>query len=187
MRGKPVWSIGLIAMLVVGAGVAKAQVTVTAPASAAPADDGNWVMPAKNYASTRYSELDQINTQTVAGLRVEFTFSTGMVRGHEAAPLVADDRMYIVTPFPNHIYALDLTKPGAPVKWKYEPKPVSAAQGVACCDVVNRGAAYANGKVFFNTLDNQTLAVDAQTGKEVWRAQLGDINKGETMTMAPLV
>src|SRR3954462_7121803 len=154
MRGKPVslLSIGLIVSLLMGAGVAMAQSPVTAPVSAAPADDGNWVMPAKNYASTRYSELDQINTQTVAGLRVAFTFSTGLVRGHEAAPLVADGTMYIVNPFPNPVYGLDLTKPGASVKWKYEPKPVSAAQGVACCDFVNRGAALADGRLFFNTL-----------------------------------
>jgi PQQ-dependent dehydrogenase (methanol/ethanol family) len=150
-------------------------------------EDGQWLMPAKDYASTRFSGLDQINVENAKDLKPAFTFSTGLVRGHEAAPLVVGNTMYIVTPYPNYLYALDLTKPGAPVKWKYEPKPVPASQGVACCDVVNRGAAYANGKVFFNTLDNQTIAVDAQTGKEVWRAQLGDINKGETMTMAPLV
>jgi PQQ-dependent dehydrogenase (methanol/ethanol family) len=187
MRGKPVLSIGLIASLLMGAGVAMAQSPVTAPVSAAPADDGNWVMPAKNYASTRYSELDQINIGTVVGLRVEFTFSTGLVRGHEAAPLVAAGTMYIVTPFPNYVYALDLTKPGAPVKWKYEPKPMSAAQGVACCDFVNRGAALSDGRLFFNTLDNRTVALDAASGAELWETSLGDINKGETMTMAPLV
>ncbi|HEX6912283.1 MAG TPA: PQQ-dependent dehydrogenase, methanol/ethanol family, partial [Longimicrobium sp.] len=95
--------------------------------------------------------------------------------------------MYIVTPFPNHLYALDLTKPGAPTKWVYKPKPEAAAQGVACCDVVNRGAAYDDGKIFYNTLDNHTVAVDALTGKEIWKTRLGDINKGETITMAPLV
>src|SRR3954452_21147883 len=122
MRGKPLLSIGLIATLLMGVGVAMAQSPVTAPVSAAPADDGNWVMPAKNYASTRYSELDQINTGTVAGLRVEFTFSPGLVRAHEAPRLVADGTMYIVTRFLNYVYALHLTNPGAPVKWKYEPK-----------------------------------------------------------------
>jgi glucose dehydrogenase len=110
-----------------------------------------------------------------------------VLRGQEAAPLVVGSTMYVVTPYPNILYALDLTKPGAPAKWKYEPKPLAAAQGVACCDVVNRGAAYADGKIFYNTLDNQTVAVDANTGKEVWRTKLGDINNGETITMAPLV
>jgi hypothetical protein len=76
-----------------------------------------------------------------------------VTRGHEAAPLVIGSTMVIVTPYPNIVYALDLAKPGATVKWKFEPKPLAEAQGVACCDVVNRGAAYADGRVFFNTLD----------------------------------
>jgi PQQ-dependent dehydrogenase (methanol/ethanol family) len=95
--------------------------------------------------------------------------------------------MYIVTPYPNIVYALDLSKPEAAVKWKYEPKPAAAAQGVACCDVVNRGAAYADGKIVFNTLDVHTIALDAVSGKEIWKTKLGEINKGETMTMAPLI
>ncbi len=112
------------------------------PASAAPKDDGQWTMPAKNYAATRFSELDQINGGNVANLRVEFTFSTGVNRGQEAAPLVVNNTMYIVTPYPNILFALDLTKPGAPLKWEYQPHPAVASQGVACCDVVNRGAAF---------------------------------------------
>jgi PQQ-dependent dehydrogenase (methanol/ethanol family) len=152
-----------------------------------PADDGQWTMPAKDYASTRFSSLDQINATNAANLKVAWTFSTGNTRGHEAAPLVVGGTMYIVSPYPNILYALDLTKPGAPAKWAFQPKPNASSQGVACCDLVNRGAAYADGKIFFNTLDNQTIAVDANTGAEVWRAQLGDINKGETITMAPLV
>lgn len=150
-------------------------------------DDGQWVMAPKNYASTRFSTLDQITTANVRNLKIAWTFSTGLTRGHEAAPLIVNNTMYIVTPYPNDLYALDLTKPGAPMKWKYEPKPVPASQGVACCDVVNRGAAYYNGKIIYNTLDVQTVAVDANTGKEIWRTRLGDINQGESMTMAPLV
>jgi PQQ-dependent dehydrogenase (methanol/ethanol family) len=150
-------------------------------------EDGQWVMPAKDYASTRYSGLDEINTDNVKNLKVAWTFSTGLVNGHEAAPLVVGDTMYVVTPFPNYLYALDLTQPGAPVKWKYDPKPAAAAQGVACCDLVNRGCAYSNGKIYYNTLDNHTVCVDAGTGKEVWKTKLGDINLGESMTMAPLV
>lgn len=150
-------------------------------------DDGQWVMAPKNYASTRFSTLNQITTANVSSLKLAWTFSTGLTRGHEAPPLVVNNTMYLVTPYPNDLFALDLTKPGAPMKWKYEPKPVPSSQGVACCDVVNRGAAYYKGKIIYNTLDVQTVAVDAKTGKEVWRTQLGDINRGESMTMAPLV
>jgi len=114
-------------------------------------------MPAKNYASTRFSGLEDINTGNVAALKVAWSFSTGLVRGHEAAPIIANNTMFIVTPFPNIVYALDLTQTGGPVKWKYEPNPQSSSQGVACCDVVNRGGVYADGKLFFNTLDNNTI------------------------------
>jgi PQQ-dependent dehydrogenase (methanol/ethanol family) len=144
-------------------------------------------MPAKNYASTRFSGLEDINTGNVAALKLAWSFSTGLLRGHEAAPIIANKTMFIVTPFPNIVYALDLTQTGGPVKWKYEPNPQSSAQGVACCDVVNRGGVYSDGKFFFNTLDNNTIALDAATGKELWRTKVGDINQGESMTMAPLV
>jgi PQQ-dependent dehydrogenase (methanol/ethanol family) len=158
----------------------------TGAQSANEPEDGQWLMPAKNYASTRFSGLDQINSDNVRSLKVAWTFSTGVNRGHEAAPLVVGDTMYVVTPYPNILYALDLRNPGA-TKWKYEPDPVAASQGVACCDLVNRGAAFYDGKIFYNTLDAHTVAVDAVTGKEIWKTQVGDINKGETTTMAPLV
>ncbi len=159
---------------------------VPAPSAARP-EDGQWTMPARDYASTRYSGLAEINAGNAASLRPVFTFDTGVVRGHEAAPLVVGSTMYIVTPFPNIVYALDLTRPNDPVKWEFRPRPVAAAQGVACCDVVNRGAVFADGRLFFNTLDGQTFALDAESGREIWRARLGNINLGETITMAPLV
>ena len=144
-------------------------------------------MPGKDYAATRFSGLPEINPANVKDLSLAFTFSTGTNKGFEAPPLVVNGTMYIVTPFPNYLYALDLTKPGAPAKWTFKPKPAAASQGVACCDVVNRGAVYDDGKIFFNTLDGQTFAVDANSGQMVWRTKLGDIQKGETVTMAPLV
>jgi lanthanide-dependent methanol dehydrogenase len=150
-------------------------------------DEGQWVMAAKNYAATRYSALNEITTANVKQMGVAWTFSTGVTAGHEGSPLVVGDTMYLVSPWPNILYAFDLTKPGAPVKWQYDPKPLGAAKGVACCDMVNRGAAYASGAIFFNTLDGRTIAVDAVTGQERWVTQLADINRGETMTMAPLV
>lgn len=151
------------------------------------ANEREWTMPAKDYASRRFSTLRQITAENVAQLKPVITFSTGINRGHEAAPIVVNNTMYIVTPYPNVLYALDLTKPGAPTKWKYDPKTTSHAQGVACCDVVNRGCTYSEGKIYFNTLDGRAIAVDAESGEEVWTAQLANINKGETITMAPLV
>lgn len=166
---------------------ASSNATAASSAAGAPADDGQWLLATKDYGNTRFSGLDQINAQNINQLKLAWTFSTGSVRGQEAGPLVVNNTMYIVTPFPNYLFALDLTKPGAPMKWRYDPKPSASAQGVACCDVVNRGAAYANGRIFYNTLDAYTVAVDANTGREIWRTKLGEINRGETITMAPLV
>ena len=150
-------------------------------------EDGQWLMAAKDYANTRFSGLDQINSRNVANLKVAWTFSTGLPAGHEAAPLVAGSTMYLVTPFPNILYALDLTQPGAPMKWRYDPKPSLSAKGVACCDHVNRGAAFYNGRIYYNTLDGYAVSVDANSGKEAWKTKIADINKGETITMAPVV
>ncbi|HKO46121.1 MAG TPA: PQQ-dependent dehydrogenase, methanol/ethanol family [Polyangiaceae bacterium] len=150
-------------------------------------DDGQWTMPAKNYENTRFSALNQITSSNAQNLRLVWTQSTGVERGHEAAPLVVGTTMYVVTPYPNHLLAFDLTSPGSRAKWTYRPATVPAAQGVACCDVVNRGAAYYRGRIHFNTLDAQSVAVDATTGEELWRVKLGDITRGETITMAPLV
>lgn len=152
-----------------------------------PPDDGQWLQAQKDFANSRYSALAQINLSNIDQLKAATTFSTGFVNGHEATPLVAGDSMYLVTPFPNVLYALDLKQPGGATKWVYRPNPDPAAQGVACCDVVNRGAAFADGKVILNTLDNHTIAVDANSGEELWNTKLGDINKGETITMAPFV
>ncbi len=160
---------------------------IAANSANAPQDDGQWTMPAKNFASTRFSSLTEITAGNIKSLTPEFTFSLAVNKGQEAAPIVADNTMYVVTAYPNIVYALDLTKPGAPLKWKFAPKPAPASQGVACCDVVNRGGTVNQGKYIFNTLDGQTIAIDVKTGKAVWRTQLGDINKGETVTMAPLV
>jgi lanthanide-dependent methanol dehydrogenase len=148
-------------------------------------DDKQWIMPAKNYASTRFSGLNQINAGNAGQLRVAWTFSLGSSHGQEAAPLIVNGTMYVVGPYPNELFALDATS--GDLKWKYTPNTDPSSQGEACCDVVNRGAAYDNGKIFYNTLDNHTVAVDAKTGKEVWAVKLGEISRGETMTMAPLV
>lgn len=150
-------------------------------------EDGQWLMPLKDYAGTRYSGLDEINTDNVHELELHWSFGTDIVRGHEATPLVVGDTMFIVMPFPFHLYAFDLRLDPPEVKWIYDPQVNPASQGVACCDHVNRGAAYADGRLFYAALDTQAVAVDAETGEELWKVTLGDIQMGETMTMAPLV
>jgi lanthanide-dependent methanol dehydrogenase len=157
-------------------------------ANMAPNDPaGEWHSQARDYANTRFSPLAEINASNVARLREAWTFSDGTQNGHEAAPLVINDTMYLVTPFPNISYALDLTKPGAPIRWSFAPNPSPVSIGKACCDTVNRGGAIANGKLIYNLLDNHVVAVDMKTGKEVWRTKMGEVTHGETMTMAPLV
>src|SRR5580765_6565261 len=150
-------------------------------------EDKQWTMQNKNYASTRYSTLNSITTDNVKNLKVAWTFSTGVLRGHEGGPLVVGSTMYVHTPYPNIVYALDLTKEGAPVKWKYVPKQDPKVIPVACCDTVNRGLAYANGKIFQNQLDTTTVALNAETGKELWKVKQGDYKQGQTITSAPLV
>jgi PQQ-dependent dehydrogenase (methanol/ethanol family) len=145
-----------------------------------------WVMPTGDYANHRYSKLNQINTTNVNKLQVAWTFSTGVLRGHEGAPLVIGNIMYVHGPFPNPVFALDLDHDGK-ILWKYEPKQDPDVIPVMCCDTVNRGLAYADGKIFLNQADTTLVALDAKTGKVVWEQKNGDPKKGETGTSAPMV
>jgi alcohol dehydrogenase (cytochrome c) len=150
--------------------------------------DDNWLMPSRDYGGTRYSPLDEVNTSNVTQLQLAWTFDDGQSHyGHEMTPLVDGNTMYIVSPFPDRAFAIDLTKAGGSVKWKYEPNPSPIAIGKACCDAVTRGAALYDGKLIYNLLDDHTVAVDVNTGKEVWRTKLANVEDGTTMTMAPLV
>src|SRR5437588_5849779 len=152
-----------------------------------PPDDGQWTMPGKNYAATRYSGLTQITPANAPRLRPVWSFSTGVLGGHEGQPLVVGSTMYVVTPFPDVLYAFDLTREGYPLKWKYRPDVNPTSVGIACCDAINRGAVYADGKIIYNLLDGHTVAVDARSGQEIWKTQIADINQGETTPMAPFV
>jgi PQQ-dependent dehydrogenase (methanol/ethanol family) len=151
-------------------------------------DDKQWVMPGKDYSQTRFSTLSQITPKNVKNLRPAWTFSTGTLRGHEGAPLVIGDTMFVHTSFPNNVYALDLKEPDVgKIKWAYLPKQDPTVQAVACCDNVNRGLSFGDGKVFLSQLDGNLVALDAQTGKEVWKSQNADPKVGATMTSAPHV
>src|SRR5436309_14381799 len=146
----------------------------------------DWVMPTGDYFNQRYSKLKQINSGNVGKLQVAWTFSTGVLRGHEGAPLVIGDVMYVHTPFPNIVYALDLNHDGK-ILWRYEPKQDPSVIPVMCCETVNRGVAYGDSKIFLHQADDTLVSLDAKTGKQVWSATNGDPKKGQTGTSAPLV
>ena len=175
-------------------GVAVAALVAAAPWSASANDEllamqnnpAFWVMPNGNYSSTRYSPLSQINKDNVGQLKVAWTFSTGVLRGHEGGPLVIGDVLYFNGPFPNPVFALDLNDDGR-VIWKHEPKQDPSVIPVMCCDTVNRGVAYGDGKIILAQADTTVTALDARTGEVVWQVVNGDPSKGETMTSAPLV
>jgi PQQ-dependent dehydrogenase (methanol/ethanol family) len=149
-------------------------------------DANQWAIPLGNYGSQRYSELKQINTSTAKNLHPVWTFSTGVLRGHEGGPLVIGDMMYFSSPYPNTVFALDLSQNGR-IAWKYEPKQDSSVIPVMCCDTVNRGVAYGDGLIFLHQADTTLVALNAKTGKVVWSVKDGDASKGETGTSAPLV
>jgi len=150
-------------------------------------DDNQWAIPAKNYSATRYSTLKQITAANVTKLRQVWSFSTGALRGHEGQPLVVGTTMYVHSAYPNHVYAIDMTKEGWPIKWKYTPVQNDRAVAVACCDLVHKGVNYAQGRIYMTTLDGQVIALDANTGKEVWKVRNADPTRGETQTMAGLI
>jgi lanthanide-dependent methanol dehydrogenase len=149
------------------------------------ADTSNWAAQAGDYANQRYSELKQVNASNVGKLQVAWTMSTGVLRGHEGSPLVIGDTMYIHTPFPNNVYAINLKD--QTYRWKYEPKQDADVIPVMCCDTVNRGLAYGDGKIFLQQADTTLVALDAKTGKVVWTAKNGNPKIGETNTNAPHV
>jgi alcohol dehydrogenase (cytochrome c) len=148
-------------------------------------DAKQWVMQAGSYDNNRYSKLDQINESNVGKIAPAWSFSTGVLRGHEGAPLVIGDVMYVHTPFPNIVYALDLNDDGK-ILWKYEPKQDPNVVPVMCCDTVNRGLAYADGKIFLHQADTTIVALNAQSGKVEWSVVNGDPKKGETNTATVL-
>ena len=187
---------GLVAGLTILAASAQAQArsgkwTLNAP-------EGEWWMTGRDYSLQRFSPLAQINTSNVANLKAAWTFSTGTLRGHEGNPLVVGNVMYVHTSFPNNVYALDLSKEGAPQIWKYAPNQSPDAIPIACCDLVNRGTAYhPSGKIYIQLLQGELAAIDAKSGKELWKAKHPDhsnagveangYKQGATMTNAPIV
>src|SRR5438094_5063742 len=170
------WSGGLAASLMV-------LVTASAVAQGA----GEWTMTGRTPDLQRYSPLTQINKANVKSLKAAWTFSTGVLHGQEGNPLVIGNVMYVHSAFPNIVFALDLTKEGAPMIWKHVPAQPAEAKPIACCDLVNRGVAYhPSGKLFIELLAGDLLALDAKTGKQLWRVPNADYKTGSTRTNAPI-
>src|SRR6516165_2218565 len=149
-------------------------------------DPNQWVMPGGDYSLARHSKLDEINPQNAKNLHVAWTMSTGTLRGHEGQPLVIGDTMYFESAYPNYVYAVNLNDVGRMV-WKFEPPKNPNAPPVACCDVVNRGVSYVDGKIIASVLDGHIYALDAKTGTLLWTAVNADPLKGQTVTAAPVV
>jgi len=153
-----------------------------------------WVMQNGDFWAQRYSKLDQINAANASKLQAAWTFSTGVLRGHEGGPLVLPgsatglnhDTLYVNAPFPNNVFAINLDN--LEVVWEYVPvQNYDETVPVMCCDTVNRGVAYADGKIFLHQANTELVAIDAKTGKKVWSVKNGDPKRGETNTNAPHV
>ena len=183
---------GIVVALSLGVMTAAGAQDLTNPAP------GQWLSTGRTYDLQRFSPLNQITTTNVHRLKASWTMSTGVLRGHEGNALVVGSVMYIHSAFPNVVFALDLTKPGAPMLWKHVPDQPADAIPIACCDLVNRGLAYhPSGKLYIQLLAGQLLALDARTGKQLWRVshpdrsgsgpEATDYKSGATMTNAPIV
>jgi len=156
-------------------------------ASSAWAQSGSgWLMYGGDYANTRYSSLNQIDTSNVGRLRVAWMRSLGTLESQEATPIVVGDMMYVSTSTgPRYVFAFN-AKDGA-MKWKYEPELPTDFAATVCCGLDSRGVAYANGKVFVTRLDAKMVALDANTGKELWSVTVVDYKVGHAITSPPVV
>ncbi|MGB6345957.1 MAG: PQQ-binding-like beta-propeller repeat protein, partial [Methyloceanibacter sp.] len=164
------------------------------------ADPDQWPAPGRDFQLSRHSTLADINTGNVSKLNMIWLQGTNALRGHEGQPLVIKDvggktMLFMVSGCPamsncNVVQGLDLTDPDNPTQvWNYVKKTDRDESAVprACCDTVNRGGSYADGKFVFGTLDGFVIALDGQTGKEVWVVKYAYPEKGETITPAPLI
>jgi PQQ-dependent dehydrogenase (methanol/ethanol family) len=163
------------------------NILIVVTATPAWAQSGNeWTMYGGDYANTRYSTLNQINTGNVSRLRVKWLRSLGSLESQEATPIVVGETMYVSTSTgPKYVFALN-AKDGT-VKWKYEPEMPSDVFATVCCGLDSRGVAYANGKVFVTRLDAKLVALDANTGKELWTQTVVDYKVGHAITSPPVV
>ena len=164
---------GTLLAIVLGA----AAVVAVAPAWARSGNE--WTTYGGDDANTRYSLLDQITPQNVGKLKVAWIRSLGSLESQESTPLLIGDTIYVTTSTgPKYVFALN-AKDGS-IKWKYEPELPSDYAATVCCGLDNRGVAYANGRVFVTRLDAKMVALDANTGKELWNVDGGGLQEAGT-------
>src|SRR6478609_5500380 len=176
-------ALGLVAGLTVAMPLVA---SAAADQEAAMKDANNWAGPRGQYDKSGHSKLAQINKGNVKNLKAAWTFSTGVNRGHEVSPVVFGNMMYVHTAFPNNVYALDLND-NQKIVWSYFPKQDPSVQAVLCCDNVNRGLGFGDGKVYLQQNDGNLVALDAKTGAKAWSVLVNDPKVGATNTNAPHV
>ncbi|MDG1988375.1 MAG: PQQ-dependent dehydrogenase, methanol/ethanol family [Halieaceae bacterium] len=166
-----------------GAGAFALPVTVTRIVNA-DLEPQNWLTHGRTYSEQRFSPLDQINAENIESLGLAWSFKTGTTRGLEATPLVVDGIMYFSGSW-SKAYAID-AQTGQEL-WKFDPKVPGATARKACCDVVNRGLAIWQDRLFLGTLDGRLIALDRRDGSLVWETMTVDTTKNYTITGAPRI
>jgi len=171
----------LAALLVIGA------LMLAGLASPVAAQTGaTWDVYGGDNANTRYSTLNQINATNVGRLKVAWALQLGSLRSQESTPILVGDLVYVTSSHgPKNVFAADART--GEVKWRYSPEVPAGIEQYACCDVNNRGVAHANGKIFVGRLDGHLVALDAKTGKELWKSQVIDHTGGSVITSPPIV
>lgn len=144
----------------------------------------NWLSTGRGYDETHYSPLDQINSGNVGRLKLAWSYDLDTDRGQESTPLEIDGRLFTTSAW-SKVQAFDAAS--GKLMWQFDPKVPGAAAVKACCDVVNRGAAFWDGRVYIGTIDGRLIAIDAHTGKQVWSVQTTDPESNNTITGAPRI
>ena len=151
---------------------------------AADREPQNWLSTGRGYDETRFSPLDQISPSTVGRLRLAWSYDLDTDRGQEATPLAVDGTLFTTSAW-SKVQAFDAAS--GRLLWQFDPRVPGAAAAKACCDVVNRGAAYWNGHVYVGTIDGRLIALDGRTGHVLWSVQTTDPSANNTITGAPRV
>lgn len=176
----------------VAGAVVAAGMLITVPAFADDAldqalkDNNNWATYGRTYDNTRFSPLQQINDQNVGQLKLAYAFQLGALRSNEATPIVIGDTLYVSSSSgPRSVYALDART--GEIRWQYQPIIAEDVEPFVCCDLDSRGVTFADGKILFGTLDGRLIALDAKTGKEVWKTEVVDYKQGSAITSPPVI